>query len=283
MQSCSNYTEDCWLKLPCDRDPLTLTDVKAFFRLGRTCGTSIVYFDSTEKAVWKNKVKVLQIDSTCNIFFTQNRTGNFYYVYTSLLQNLIKWAASNTVILTAKGGSFLGNHITMGMEDDTWNVHKTDYNIGIQSFTNTGDIVLTNKAVTKYRVERSKNSLTYIDSKTIRKTDPVIQLWNAIVCSKQQQMNAAVNKIKYGGIPGYTKYRFSITDFTEIVAANLTKMFEKIKTDYTRIGLIRLPYVSLKNENRVIQALEDLILKSNINVKIINDHGQGCSFAIVNI
>jgi hypothetical protein len=260
--------DTCPLRKRCyKKKPLKFTEIESFLDTSKNkIKINIVYYNSLLKEVFKNYVFSKKVSSECDILFT--KLGNYYYIYNGILLNLeILWNSS-------KIKARLANHITIGYDRRSWNIHETTYSTNIKS--NNLYYIVKKEQTIYYNISHKSQTLVQFvpenDSKKNSKLN-IESIWNEILCGTGN---------KFG-----TKSGKKIAIKKKIKAQALKKI--RPPSNFKVINSIK--NLKLKKENIAIYRtdinkkiiFQNKVIKAAKNKNVLFIHNKNFTYIIINI
>lgn len=259
---CASLNYNCQMQDKCTpQSQIDQITLDSFFgtNTNTTCNTTYVYLSSRNDGESRDVLRVKQIYDDCNILFTKK--NGYYYVYSSLLHQMIIWAADPRSF--ARQG-YLGHHTTIGIKNGIIDMHDTFYG----TFKNPRGHMILAKQKTRinYKIDNKHQLLKQGGTRSMFENANQT-LWNDICCH-QQDIESQVGSGKVVAKPknkttmklintAYLKQEESpVLRIKQIVAiinkriAEAEKLLVKFKH-----GAIAVPYISKRIEKRVLKQL----------------------------
>lgn len=273
MKRCIDHPEDCGMQNKINE--ITWDQVCRFFETGKVmkCSTSIVYVNGFKDGATLSELFVKQIGDECHVFFV--RKGNWFFVYTGLLQRLVLWSKHPRSF--GKEG-MIGHHVSIGLRDDgEIDVHSTSYDSYAAS-VGTFKLIAPLAKHTWYRVDDS-GDLVRKDGGDMEVEEHVAYLWKLIRCTVDDNDAALYSG---GGIMKMIDYS-KRSEHKRSHDRDMKRILHLMNTGTN--GCIRTRYMDKKEmlaEAKKLRKMSSVTNSTQQTLAIVSDHDAMTSFVLCN-
>lgn len=279
-QCINNNIPECdlpWYKRVKMNRPPRWQDVCNYFAGPKECYMNVIYMKKNSSA-FSTIVKYKEFD-TCVEYF--NQLGRYYYVYISLLRNILVWSAHPK--LSGLQG-VIGHHISIGnIENGYFDIHETMYTIQKMHQYH----IIAGKKKRLYTVDPATYHLRSMDAPPPHYAPKV---WNQILRYTILQGDMEAQR---GGM-GHSDPRIIITNknprhhmdidsLTNIITDRIAKVTADL-VDEHNTAFIRIPYVPPSVQTRLTKRLDALVGSTSTiqSITLVSDFNVEYSTLMIN-